>query len=102
MFAKHIRQRRGSGFQVSSSGRERTLHLYLKLGRNSELVFPRKNPSLGWERDFPVLLSGLSHKFLYIFIVPVQLLPSVGLREFPLDGRLVLVALRRPGEHFTA
>ena len=85
MFAKHIRQRRGSGFQVSSSGRERTLHLYLKLGRNSELVFPRKNPSLGWERDFPVLLSAHTS--------PVLALAQLIFTN-PFDNRLKYLLLR--------
>lgn len=34
--------------------------------------------------------------------MPVQRLPSVGLREFPRDGGFVLIALRRPREPFAA
>ena len=59
------------------------------------------NPGIEGDAQLEAL-SGLSHKFLYFFIVPVQPLPRIRLREFPLDGRLVLIALRRPGEHFTA
>jgi hypothetical protein len=47
-------------------------------------------------------LSGLSQKFLDSFIVPVQLLPGIGLGEFPLDGGLGVSALCRPSEHFAA
>jgi hypothetical protein len=34
--------------------------------------------------------------------MPVQRLPRIGLREFPLDGCLVLIALRRQSKHLAA
>jgi hypothetical protein len=46
--------------------------------------------------DMARLLSGLSQMFLYLFIVPVQLLARVRLREFPLDSCLVLITPRLP------
>src|SRR5262249_11457012 len=48
------------------------------------------------------VISGLSQKFLDIFIVPVQLLPVVELREVPHHLRLVLIAALRPGKHLMA
>ncbi|HKA53263.1 MAG TPA: hypothetical protein VKJ47_06335, partial [Candidatus Binatia bacterium] len=39
-----------------------------------------------------ILLSGLSHKFLDIFIMPVEFLPGVGWQEFPLHGLLDAIA----------
>jgi hypothetical protein len=47
-------------------------------------------------------LSGFSIKFLNIFVVPVQLHARVGVRELPLHGRLVLLPLLRPRQHFAA
>jgi hypothetical protein len=47
-------------------------------------------------------LSGLSHKFLYFFIVPLQLLAGVRGCELPLHGRLCLIPLLSPEQHCAA
>lgn len=49
---------------------------------------------------FLAQLSGLSQKFLDIFVVPVELLPGVRLGEVPLHSLLIGIALCRPGEDF--
>src|SRR5262249_58721210 len=48
------------------------------------------------------LLSGLSSKFLHIFIVPMQLLPSLVLGELPGDRFLLAIATVRPRSHLMA
>jgi hypothetical protein len=43
-----------------------------------------------------IRLSGPSHKFLNVLVVPVQLLSGVGLGELPVDRFMLAIAARRP------
>src|SRR5919199_196885 len=52
--------------------------------------------------SFIYQLSGLSQKFLDVCVVSVEFASCSGLRELPVHGFVVPIAVGGPGEHFLA